>query len=835
MRATRSFSIWVVVGLLALLFCGDLLPGQQAPKADISRIKSSMGQLPLYFVENRDVYPDEVKFYVQGAHKTLFFTNDGITFRLKGQDRGWVVKLDFVGANEVQPEGQSKQEAVFSYFKGSEKDWKAGLPSFSKVVYRDLWPGIDLVYTGTVNRLKYEFQVAPGADPAKIQLRYRGASSVATTGSGALRVSTPEGSFEDAPPMAWQEVDGKRVLVEMSFQLDSKGAGDESSFSFDLGDYDRTMPLVLDPAVLVYCGYIGGSGDEWSTSIAVDAAGNAYVTGYTASSEQSFPVAIGPDPTLNGGTDAFVAKVNALGTALLYCGYIGGAAQDSGRSIEVDGSGNAYVTGYTGSNEQTFPVVVGPGLTYSGGTCDAFVAKVNAAGTALVYCGYIGGAANDYGYGIAVDATGNAYVTGGTSSDEKSFPVVVGPDLTYKGAGDAFVSKVNAAGTALLYCGYISGSRYDGGKSIAVDAAGNAYVVGQTASTEQMFPVTVGPDLTYNGGTYDAFVAKVNASGTALVYCGYIGGASFDFGYGIAVDVVGNAYVAGQTASTEQTFPVAVGPDLTHNGGRDVYVAKVNAAGTGLVYCGYIGGSANDYAGNTIAVDAAGNAYVTGYPLSTEQTFPVAVGPDLTYKGGGDAFVAKVNAQGTGLVYCGYIGGSQDDYGFGIAVDAVGNAYIAGVTNSNEQTFPVGVGPGLTYNGGRYDAFVAKVSLTMLGGSGAACPGTTVTLMLNATDDAGISYQIGSSLGTGPIPIDTRQIGLSPDNLLFVTVNNYSPAIFSCYRGVIGSNGQAQAAIHLPNVLALKGVRLHTAFVTVSPSALSGIKSISNTYTFTVR
>jgi hypothetical protein len=313
----------------------------------------------------------------------------------------------------------------------------------------------------------------------------------------------------------------------------------------------------------------------------------------------------------------------------------------------VDSDGNAYVTGDTGSTETTFPVLVGPDLSYNGGSYDAFVAKVNPTGT-LIYAGYIGGSGNeDHGYGIAVDSAGNAYVTGSTDSTETTFPVLVGPDLTLNnnsGVDDAFVAKVNPTGSALVYAGYIGGSSGDYGYGIAVDSDGNAYVTGNTGSSEATFPVTVGPDLTYNGGSGgDAFVAKVNSAGTALDYAGYIGGISTDSGRGIAVDSAGNAYVTGFTSSPESSFPILGGPGLTYNNNSDAFVAKVNAAGSALVYAGYIGGSLQDY-GYGIAVDSAGNAYVTGYTNSTETSFPITVGPDLTHNSGFDAFVAKIAA-----------------------------------------------------------------------------------------------------------------------------------------------------------------------------------------------
>jgi hypothetical protein len=730
---------------------GSSAPALQAAHGDAGGKEAKvrlqrLDQMPLYFIENRGQLDSRVAFYLQGREKTLYFTEQGVTFvlmdsRRRGRvakshlekaslppaaeemaksDSPWVVKLDFVESDpKAKIAGEGKTPAVISYFKGSREQWKTGLPTWRRVVYSDLWPGIDLVYEGTANRLKYSFRIRPGADPERIRLAYRGATKVQLSRIGHLEVETPTGGFEDDAPSAYQEVDRRRTSVNVAYAVATEKAG-RYEYGFDLGPYDRGKALVLDPAVLIYAGYIGGSSDDVGQGIAVDGLGNAYVTGQTESSEATFPVTVGPDLTFNGGApvgnDAFVAKVNAAGTGLDYAGYIGGSGDDAGQGIAVDSLGNAYVTGVTSSSEATFPVTVGPDLTYNGSDViggDAFVAKVNAAGTGLDYAGYIGGSRPDVGRSIAVDGMGNAYVTGQTQSSEATFPVTVGPDLTFNGVvQDAFVAKVNAAGTGLNYAGYIGGSSTDAGNGIAVDGSGSAYVTGYTNSSEATFPVTVGPDLTYNGDL-DAFVAKVNAAGTGLDYAGYIGGSSTDAGNGIAVDGLGNAYIAGQTGSSEATFPVTVGPDLTYNGAVDfdAFVAKVNAAGTGLDYAGYIGGSSTDD-GFGVAVDGLGNAYVTGLTDSSEATFPVTVGPDLTYNGAVDAFVAKVNASGTGLDYAGYIGGSSTDAGNGIAVDGLGNAYIAGQAGSSETTFPVTVGPDLTFNGGVFfgDAFVAKVA-----------------------------------------------------------------------------------------------------------------------------
>ena len=704
---------------------------QRMPAAARAKVTTDVdfGRFPLSFIPNQGQLDKRVHYYVQGKDKVLYFGSEGVTFSLsrvtepRGSGR-WNVTLEFLNANpRVCPVGEEKSGAVVSYFRGKPQEWRTGLATFSRIIYRNLWPGIDLVYRGTVNRLKYEFVVHPGADPSKIRLAYRGAERLAVDDDGRLCVTTPVVTFQDDTPVAYQEKNGKRMDVGIAYEVGEKvgarpgaAAAQEAGaeplgYGFAIGDYDPGLPLILDPAVLVYCGFVGGAGEDRGNGIAVDAAGCAYVTGGTYSTEANFPVTAGPDLTYNGGNyDVFVAKLNAAGTALVYCGYIGGSAYDVGSGIAVDASGNAYITGTTESTAATFPVSVGPDLTHNGGYDDAFVAKVNAAGTSLVYCGYIGGSAYDAGNGIAVDGSGNAHIIGTTASTAASFPETVGPDLTYNGGiYDAFVAEVNASGAGLVYCGYIGGAGDDYGWGIAVDGTGAAYVLGDTDSTESTFPVAGGPDPTQNGDV-DVFVGKVNPAGSALVYCGYIGGAWTDHGCGIAVDKSGSAYIVGYTDSMEATFPVRLGPDITHNGGFDAFVAKVDPAGAALVYCGYIGGSSYDL-GSGIAVDGVGNAHVTGWTRSNEATFPVMVGPDLSYNDTAnyfDAFAAKINASGTGLVYCGYIGGDSYDYGNGIAVDAAGSAYVTGYTWSKETTFPVTAGPDLTQNG-NFDALAAKI------------------------------------------------------------------------------------------------------------------------------
>jgi uncharacterized repeat protein (TIGR01451 family) len=765
---------------------------EEKPQEKPSRVRSSADKLPLYFVENQGQVDARVAYYVPGLEKVIYFASDGVTLVLSGrlpQDRRragleptaikspsaaadgaprviqrQTVKLDFVGANRyVQPTGEALAPAVVSYFKGPQSAWKTGLKTYTRLVYADLWPGIDLIYSGTGSRLKYMFVVKPGVDPNLIKLAYRGASNVSLDGQGRIEVQTELGSFHDDKPTAYQQVRGVVMDVDVGYELRSEPDNDSHQYSFRLASYDSTLPLMIDPAIIVYAGFIGGSGDDRGNAIAVDSAGSAYITGETSSTETTFfPATVGPDLMHSGGVDAFVAKVSADGTALLYAGYIGGSGTDRGNGIAVDSSGNAYIVGETDSTAVTFPELVGPNLV-QGGSVDAFVAKVNAGGTALLYAGFIGGSGDDRGKAIALEPgcvlNCSAYVTGETHSTEATFPdgngigLVPGPDLTHNGGVDAFVAKVSATGSGLIYAGYIGGDGDDRGNGIAVDSDGIAYITGETSSTEATFPdgngfgAVAGFDQTHNGGV-DAFVAKVNATGTALLYASYLGGSGDDKGNGIALQPgeTGcppdcSVYIVGETDSTEATFPEKIGPDLTYNGGVDAFVAKVKADGSGLDWAGYVGGDGDDR-GNGIAVDSDGNAYITGETNSTQTTFPETVGPDQTYNGGVDAFVAKVKADASGLDYAGYIGGSGTDRGKGIALDTNTDVYIVGETNSSESTFPGKTGPDTTQNLA-FDAFVAKlcnavcadISVRQSDSPDPVAAGSTVTYTITVTNN----------------------------------------------------------------------------------------------------
>ena len=692
-----------------LLLCAFLFAFPDSSRADSpSAAEPAALRTPICFIEDRGaLHGTSPSFRLDGELRRLRFGDSSIRIALED----WWIGLDPVDARTVAPVGLDPLPGVVSVFKGPRSQWRSGLPTFERLRYAELWPGIDLVFRASADTVKYELHVRPGADPHRIRFRWSGVDRLDCDAEGELVASTPRGELRDERPIAWQWIDGDRVAVDVEYTVPEPDGDRAFVHGFRIGAYDPTVALVVDPAVFVHAGYIGGMDPDTGDALARGRDGSLYIVGDTQSREDTFPVVVGPDPGYNGGQrDAFVAKVSADGSTLLYCGYIGGTEDDTADGVVIDSEGRAIVVGATSSDETSFPVIGGPDLVYNGGVYDAFVARVGADGTALDLCGYIGGVETESAHDAAVDAADRIHVIGITESDETTFPAVVGPDLTHNGGNDAFVVRISESGS-IQTSGFIGGSGTELALDIALDAEERAYVSGQTGSDPATFPLVVGPDLTYNGGFEDAFVARISADRTGLEYCGYIGGNGNDIARGMAVDSEGRAHVTGFTLSTQATFPVAVGPDLTFNGGFvDAYVARVAADGSGLEYCGYIGGDGFDN-GLEVAVDVAGNLYVCGGTESSEGTFPVAHGPDETLGGARDGFVARVRPDGASLDFCGYIGGdSHNDGAYDLVVDDRGNAWLVGQTGSDESSFPVVGGPDPGYNGGTQDAWLARVA-----------------------------------------------------------------------------------------------------------------------------
>jgi len=858
------------------------------------RLVASYGKLPLSFEVNQGQTEAQVRFLSRGRGYTLFLTGDEAVLALekptavsrqlsasrnsragsrslllpserlqwttgngprtspliqnpKSKIQNEVVRLRLVGTNpKAEVSGAAELPGRANYFIGNDpKKWRTNVPTYAKVRYHNVYPGVDLEYYGNqAGQLEYDFVVAPGADPRAIKLDV-GADGVRPAKgerrsppqiapSGDLVVKTDGGEVRLLKPTAYQPpIDNgqrttdyaQRTSVDAHYVLHAS-----NQVGLKVGSYDRSRPLIIDPVVLSYSTYLGGSGSDQGNAIAVDSSGNAYVTGITNSTD--FPTVNpiqGTNNTTNQNYIAFVTKLNAAGSALVYSTYLGGSLGSRVGGIAVDGSGNAYVTGNTMSTD--FPTVNpmqptnhggAPGVGFAGG--DAFVAEINAAGSALVYSTYLGGSGSDQGNAIAVDSSGNAYVSGFTGSTD--FPTVNPLQATnHASLGTSFVAKLDAAGSALVYSTYLGGSESDTGRGIAVDSSGNAYVTGFTQSTD--FP-TVDPLQGTIHGPDNAFVAKLNAVGSALVYSTYLGGSIQDDANGIAVDASGNAYVTGFAQSTD--FPTVDPLQGTIHGPTNAFVAKLNAAGSALAYSTYLGGSMND-GGYAITVDGSGNAYLTGFTWSTD--FPTVIPLQATNNAsGGTSFVAKLNAAGSALVYSTYLGGSGSDAGLGIAVDSSGNAYVTGATSSTD--FPTADPLQATNHGGAGDAFIAKLTyvpepaITLTPGTltfanqivGTSSAAQTVTLTNSGDALLNISAVAltGTDAGDFTNGADTCSgAALLPNQTCAVSVS-FAPTASGIRTGVLTITDNASNS---PQTVSLTGTGILGPLVTLSPTSLT--------------
>ena len=797
--------VLLVCGLIAAASFTSLAqgPASQAadnPAATKAQLAENYGKIPLSFEANQGQADKTAKFLSNGSGYSLFLTDSSAVLALTKPEvsnakvgvaagkglkpasarparKTDVVRMELAGANRAtRVTGVDPLPGTANYFIGNDPSkWHSGVPVFAKVKYAGVYPGIDLVYYGNQRQLEYDFVVAPGASPKSIRLQFAGAKKVDLTADGDLTVSAANGEIAFHKPVVYQVKDGVRQPVDGQFAVLAKNA-----IGFTLGRYDRSKPLVIDP-VLSYSTYLGGTLADGANGIAVDSSGNAYVVGSTFST--NFPVTTGAAQSVNHEPAnfqcVFISKLNPTGTALVYSTYLGGSGAtndastqfgDVGQTIAVDSAGDAYVTGLTQST--SFPTTPNAfqlvnNSTLKGELFSAFVTKLNPTGTALVYSTYLGGNFEDSGSGIAVDTLGHAYVTGYTTSS--TFPVTPGAyQLTNNanitsGWGSAFVTEFNLTGTALVYSTFLGGTGYGAkGTGIAVDSLGDAYVTGSSNTTD--FPITNGAFQTTNyaaaavDGNPDAFasnvfVTKLNPTGTQLVYSTYVGGSTDDYGTAIALDGAGDAYVTGSTYSKD--FPVAGNAyqptNLAYaNEASAGFVTEVNPTGTALVYSTFLSGSGiapqfcgtdctsggSGDSGTAIAVDGLGDAYVIGDAISSN--FPTTAGAYQTVNNaagypatkafiGVNAFITKLNPGGSQLLYSTYLGGSSQDYGYGIALDGVGGVYIAGQASSTN--FPTTAGSYQpAYAGGFEDAYIAKFAI----GSVATTIATTTSVISSA-------------------------------------------------------------------------------------------------------
>ena len=586
-----------------------------------------------------------------------------------------------------------------NYLIGNDpKKWQIDITTSKEVIYRDLYPHIDLKVYGLEKQIEYDWIIHPGGDPSRIRFAYQDMKETSLTVDGDLKVKGRFGEMLHKRPVCSQP------------GLAAKGNSDgvvahflflgENDLGFAVGKYNHDYDLVIDPLVLVYSTYLGGTSGDNGYGIALDSSGCVYLTGYTHSS--NFPT-LNPYMT-NPDTfqDVFVTKLNSAGNGLVYSTYLGGTSNDYGYGIALDSSGCAYVTGYTSSSD--FPTL-NPYMTDPGDSLgDVFVTKLNSAGNDLVYSTYLGAESYDYGIGIAVDSSGCAYVTGYTMSAyfPTKNPIMTDPADNDE---DAFVTKMNSTGDNLVYSTYLGGDSFDVGSAIAVDSSGCAYVTGYTGSTD--FPVAHWIMTDQGDSNSDVFITKLNSAGDGLEYSTYLSGNNWDEGSGIAVDSSSCAYVTGLTFSTD--FPTR-NPYMTDPGDskEDVFVTKLSIYG-GMVYSTYLGGSGSDY-GYGIAVDSSGCAYVTGSTESTD--FPMRNPYQILPGGSFDVCVTKLNSAGNDLVYSTYLGGASDDEGRGIAFDSSNCVYVTGSTSS--FNFPT-LNPYMTDPFDfSWDAFISKLIYTSI-------------------------------------------------------------------------------------------------------------------------
>ncbi len=871
---TTSLRTWAALVCLGLLLASYIparaaVPANPAPatapeaSAATPAAATLLDGLPMAFEPNVGQTDASVRYVARGRGYDVLVTGDDVTLvvepRREAATSPASLRMQFAGARpDAAVEAVDELPGRVHYMRGADPSrWLRDVPTYAAVRYAGVYEGVDAVLYGTRRQLEYDFEVAPGADPTQIRVRFEGAEAVEVDPSGDLVMRLADGEVRQQRAVVYQPDGASRKRVGARYVM-TGGA----EVRIDLDAYDAERPLVIDP-VIVYTTLVGGSdgmsgsneeghgvalapdgsifvtgssdansvpggfpmhgtpgGDfdvfvtkldatgttvlsstwfggsnrEDASAIAVDSTGAVYVTGTSQSAD--LPVANAFDASRGGTVDAFVLKLDPSGANTVYATYLGGANVEEGKSIAVDASGSVLVTGETRSTD--FPTANAYDATYNDDV-DTFLTKLAPNGASLVYSTYLGGAVGDDRVrAVTVDASGRAIVVGETSSSD--FPTANAYDGTYEGSssfsGDAFVTRFAASGASLDFSTFLGGTGYDYADAVAVDASGAVYVAGSTTSPE--FPLVGAVDSTVS--QYEAFVTKLAPAGTTLVYSTYLGGTADDHAYGIAVDAAGAAYVTGTTASTN--FPVANAFDASYSDFRsrsDVFVSKLATNGASLVYSTYVGGRDRDEAA-AIAVDASGRALIVGRTISSDYPTANAIDPTFSLDGivddGYDMIVTRLTANGSALGFSTYIGGASIDRGYAVAVGVSGSVYLAGQTTSID--LPATSGEPLTYGGGG-DAFVAKldpadgslVYLTYLGGAG-----YEEALGL-AVDAAGSAYVTGSTRSTDFPTASPAQATLSGFWDAFVTklAPDGGSLVYSTYLGGAGVDGGTAIAL----------------------------------------
>ncbi len=671
----------------------------------------------------------------------VFLTAEGAVFSLGTDGERPTMLLKLAGSNPnplVEPLGE--QPGRVNYLTGSNPaGWKRHIPIFTKVAYRQVYPGIDLVFYGRNGRLEYDFVVAPGADPSLIRLRLDGAGRLALDESGHLTASTATGRMVQFSPEIYQDIKGERQPVEGRYILT-----ETNEVRFQVASYAAERPLVIDPQVY-YASYFGGTGQEDACSAATDADGNIYLGGRTDSA--AFPLLNPYQGTLQGTADAYVAKLDPTGATLLFCTYLGGGAVDAVYTVRPLSTGGIALVGAT--NSADFPITAATAYqTALGGSDDTFITVMTAAGDDLLYSTYLGGSGNDRPYGdMTVDETGKIYVAGWAGSPAAppgAFPLV---DALYS-TGNCYVCKLDPALTgaaSMIFSTRFGGGGTEGIFGLDVDSSHNIYIGGYTTSNNTTFPV-LNAYQGNNNGFMDSFLAKLSPDGQTLFYSTFFGGSNYDYARSLAVDGSGNVVLTGYTDTPDTAaipFPLLNPLQPTYAGALDAFIARFNSSGS-LVYSTYYGGDQSDQF-ESAAMDSTGRVHLAGWTESTN--FPT-VDPVQAYAGNRDAVLTVLDSSGT-VLFSTFYGGAESDAAWSVSVDDESVAWIGGMTSSTD--LPTVDAFQNSFGGGTQDTFFARI------GEAISPPTPTPTIMTH-TFAPGSTAADFSILSFGLQPTETNPL-----------------------------------------------------------------------------
>ncbi|MFN2195402.1 MAG: SBBP repeat-containing protein, partial [Anaerolineales bacterium] len=622
---------WAAIALAAALIILTVLAGPLAPASSPATTAASVApvldQLPLAFVPVEGQSGSALQFEVYGSGNKLTFVSDGAVLEFAGVSQP--LHMRYLGANlSAALAAGAPLPGIVNEYRGSQaNDWQANQTTYASIHYQELYPGIDLRYAGNAGSLESIFNIAAGADPDHIRWQYAGSAAIEVDQTtGDLRITLPDQSqIVEQAPYAWQEINGQQVPVPVAFAL-----ADDNSVGFALGSYNPALPLIIDPTIVyettLNLGYFDGGLD-----LTTDSAGNVYVLARV----------------YDTNNDVLIAKLSPNGT-LLFTTYLRGSSGDFGSGITLDSAGDIYVAGATDSAD--FPILNAAQPVKSGVTRDAFITKIAGNDGSLLFSTFFGGSRSDYISDITLNSADEIYLVGYTESTDfpTMNPIQAGLNLTQCFCEDTFVTRLTPDAMTVLYSTYLGGAFEDYGQSIALDAAENIYITGSTQSDDFPTQAAIQPNRAGQFQDDDLFVSKIAADGSSLIYSTYLGGTRNESARRIAVDRAGNAFVGGTTLSTD--FPTTAGAyQETYIGGygaclsglstpvdcNDMFISKLVPDGSSLAYSTYLGGGKHDYV-TGITINAAGEAYVVGYTNSSD--FPQISQPGIV--------IAKMNTSG---------------------------------------------------------------------------------------------------------------------------------------------------------------------------------------------